>query len=337
MTEALLYRKLKAQQVQCQLCQHRCVIAANRRGLCGVRENRSGKLETLVYGRVIARHVDPIEKKPIFHMLPGSRAYSIATAGCNFTCRFCQNADIAQLPADRDGMIAGVETTPEEVVAEALKAGCRSLAYTYTEPTVFFEFALDCARLAAAQGLRNIFVTNGYMTPEAIEMIRPYLDTANVDLKAFSDSFYRDTCGARLKPVLDTLKAMVAAGILVEVTTLLIPGLNDSPDELQNMAGFLARDLGSATPWHISRFHPSYRMTDREPTPLVSLEQARDIGLAAGLRYVYIGNVPGSTSENTYCPACGNIVIIRFHYNTRVNLIDTNRCAYCHAIIDGIF
>lgn len=337
MTEALLYRKLKAQQVQCHLCQHRCVISVGRRGLCGVRENSSGTLESLVYGRVVASHVDPIEKKPIFHMLPGSRAYSIATVGCNFTCRFCQNADIAQLPADRGGMIVGANTTPEEVVAEALKTGCRSLAYTYTEPTIFFEFALDCARLAASRGLRNIFVTNGYMTPEALGMIRPYLDAANVDLKAFTERFYRETCGARLKPVLETLKAMAAAGILVEVTTLLIPELNDSPKELQDLTAFLTRELGPATPWHISRFHPTYRMTDRAPTSPVTLEQARDIGLAAGLRYVYIGNVPGSTSENTYCPSCGNIVINRFHYNTRVNLIDTNRCAYCHSAIDGLF
>lgn len=337
MKEALLYRKLPDRQVQCRLCRHRCLIAPGARGLCQVRENRSGVLFSLVYGRLVARNVDPIEKKPIFHLLPGSRSYSIATVGCNFTCRFCQNADIAQLPRERDGLIAGQAATPEAVVEEALRLGCQTLAYTYTEPTIFFEFALDCARLAAAKGLRNVWVTNGYMTADALEMAAPTMGAANVDLKAFSEDFYRDICGARLQGVLKTLKAMAAAHVLVEVTTLLIPGLNDSPEELRDLTGFLVRELGPATPWHISRFHPTYRMTDRGRTPVESLERARDIGLAAGLKYVYLGNVPGSTGENTFCPACGNVVIHRYHYSIRTNLIDTNRCAYCHAVIDGIF
>ena len=335
--EALLYATLEEKTVRCALCAHRCKIAPGNRGICRVRENRDGRLETRVYGKLIAQHIDPIEKKPIFHMLPGSRAYSIATVGCNFKCRFCQNADIAQLPADHQGAIVGQTVAPEAVVADARDNGCESIAYTYTEPTVFFEFALDVARLARESGLRNIFVTNGFMTAEALEMLLPFLDAANVDLKSFSDDVYKDICGARLAPVKATLKRMKEGGILVEVTTLLIPGLNDSPEEVTAIARFLVDELGPDTPWHISRFHPTYRMTDRPNTPVETLMRAREIGMAAGLRYVYVGNVPGSGGENTLCPDCGNIVINRFHYRSRTNLIDTNHCAYCQHVIDGIF
>ena len=335
--EALLYAPLEKDAVRCFLCAHRCKIAVGRRGICQVRENRGGRLESLVYGQLVAQHVDPIEKKPIFHMLPGSRAYSIATVGCNFKCRFCQNADIAQMPTDHQGAIVGQKVTPEAVVADARANGCASIAYTYTEPTIFFEFALDVARLARAAGLRNIFVTNGYMTAEALDMLLPVLDAANVDLKSFSKDFYKETCGARLEPVKETLKRMKAGGVLVEVTTLLIPGANDDPEELKALARFVAKDLGPDTPWHISRFHPTYRMMDRPVTPVETLNRARDIGMAAGLRYVYIGNVSSSEGENTLCPACGNIVVNRFHYRSRTNLIDTNHCAYCHQVIDGIF
>jgi len=308
-----------------------------KRGICQVRENRDGKLDSLVYGKLIARHVDPIEKKPLFHLLPNSLTYSIATVGCNFKCRFCQNADIAQMPSDHQGAIVGDPVTPATVVADAKTKACDSIAYTYTEPTVFFEFALDVARQAHTAGLRNIFVTNGYMSAEALDMILPVLDAANVDLKAFSDDFYHKVCGARLTPVKETLKRMKAGGILVEVTTLLIPGLNDSPEELQAIARFLAEELGPETPWHISRFRPAYRMTDRTDTPVKTLHAARDIGMAAGLRYVYLGNVPGSGGENTLCPDCGNIAINRFQYRSRTNLIDGNHCASCNEIIDGIF
>jgi pyruvate formate lyase activating enzyme len=335
--EALLYAPLEKGAVRCLLCAHQCKIAPGKRGICQVRENREGRLASLVYGKLVAQHVDPIEKKPIFHMLPGSRAYSIATVGCNFRCRFCQNADIAQMPADHQGAVVGQRVAPETVVAEAHAADCRSIAYTYTEPTIFFEFALDVARLARAGGLRNIFVTNGYMTAEALDLLLPVLDAANVDLKSFSEDFYKETCGARLEPVKATLKRMKKGGVMVEVTTLLIPGANDDPDELKALARFLVEDLGPETPWHISRFHPTYRMTDRSVTPLETLNRARDIGMAAGLRYVYLGNVPGGGGENTLCPDCGNIVVNRFHYRSRTNLIDTNHCAYCHQVIDGIF
>jgi pyruvate formate lyase activating enzyme len=335
--EALLYRPLENGVVRCALCAHRCKISPGHRGICQVRENRDGQLVSLVYGKLVAQHVDPIEKKPLFHLLPGSRTYSIATVGCNFKCRFCQNADIAQMPSDHQGAIVGNPVTPDAVVAQAKANACASIAYTYTEPTVYFEFAYDVARKAKAAGLRNIFVTNGYMTEEALAMLLPVLDAANVDLKTFSDQFYRETCGAKLAPVKETLIRMKRGGIWVEVTTLLIPGLNDSPEELEALARFLVDDLGPETPWHISRFHPTYRMTDRQDTPLETLTMARDIGMAAGLRYVYLGNVPGSGGENTLCPECGNIVINRFHYRSRTNLIDATHCAYCNQSIDGIF
>ena len=335
--EALLYEPLDDRKVRCRLCAHRCKVSDGRAGICGARVNRRGRLETLVYGKLVARNVDPIEKKPLFHYLPGSRSYSIATVGCNFKCRFCQNADIAQLPAERPGLIVGEEAAPEDVVAEAVATDCASIAYTYTEPTVFFEFALAVAQQAKAAGLGNVFVTNGYMSAEALDKVAPYLDAANVDLKAYSDKFYREMCGARLAPVKATLKGMRARGILVEVTTLVIPGLNDAPSELKALATFLVDELGPETPWHLSRFHPTYRLTDRAHTPVETLKAAHQIGLEAGLKYVYIGNVPGSGSENTYCPGCGNIIINRFHYHARARLIDGNHCAYCHTPIDGIF
>ncbi|MBL0714721.1 MAG: AmmeMemoRadiSam system radical SAM enzyme [Desulfosarcina sp.] len=335
--EALLYERLDDQKVRCHLCAHYCKIGDGQTGICKVRANHRGRLESLVYGKIIARHVDPIEKKPLFHFLPGSRSYSIATMGCNFRCRFCQNADIAQLPFDRPGFIMGDDTTPEEVVADAVAAGCASIAYTYTEPTIFFELALAVAKQAHARGIRNVFVTNGYMTAEALALIAPFLDAANVDLKAYSDDFYREMCQARLAPVKATLKNMKARGVLVEVTTLVIPGLNDTPSELTALAEFLSGELGPDTPWHLSRFHPAYRLTDRGNTPVETLERARQIGLDAGLQYVYIGNVPGSDAENTYCPNCGTSVIDRFHYNTRVSLIDGRHCAYCHEPINGVF
>ncbi len=335
--EALLYKSLEDRKVHCGLCAHHCKIDDGRAGICQVRINRRGRLETLVYGRLVARNADPIEKKPLYHYFPGSRSYSIATVGCNFTCRFCQNADIAQLPANQKGVIVGEDVLPETVVAEAVAAGCTSIAYTYTEPTVFFEFALDVAEQAKAAGLGNVFVTNGYMSAEALDRVAPCLDAANVDLKAYSDEFYRKMCGARLAPVKATLKRMKARGIWVEVTTLVIPGLNDAPSELKALATFMVDELGPETPWHLSRFHPTYRLTDRSTTPVETLEAAHQIGTAAGLKYVYIGNVPGSGAENTHCPSCDNIIINRFHYHARARLIDGNHCAYCHAPIDGIF
>jgi pyruvate formate lyase activating enzyme len=334
--EAYLFDTIEDEKIKCHLCHHRCLISNGQRGICGVRENRNGTLHTLVYGNLIARHVDPIEKKPLFHFFPGSQSYSIATVGCNFKCRFCQNADIAQMPSDQQGAISGHPTSPQKEVAAAAAAQCQSIAYTYTEPTVFFEFACDTSKLAHERGIKNIFVTNGYMTPEAIAMISPWLDAANVDLKAFSDDFYKKMCGARLAPVLDTLKKMKARGIFVEVTTLLIPGLNDNPDELNALAAFIARDLGVDTPWHISRFHPTYRLTDRPPTPLEILTTAYDIGKKAGLRYVYMGNVPGHDGEKTVCYQCGRVIIDRWGFSIKTYDIENGCCRHCKTPVAGV-
>ncbi len=251
--KAYLFDSLADKQVQCKLCHHRCVIKNGKRGICQVRQNSDGTLVSLVYGKVVAQHVDPIEKKPLFHFYPGSLSYSIATVGCNFKCKFCQNADIAQMPKDHQGAIIGKFITPDEIVTAAKEHNCRSIAYTYTEPTIYFEFAHDTARLAHEHGLLNLFVTNGYMTAEALDMIAPYLDAANVDLKAFNDEFYKTYCGARLAGVKETLVAMKSRDIFLEITTLIIPGLNDSPEELADLAGFIARSLGTETPWHISQ------------------------------------------------------------------------------------
>ena len=334
--EAYLYESLNDKKVKCNLCNHRCEIKDGRRGICGVRENREGTLETLVYGRIIARHIDPIEKKPLYHLMPGSLSYSVATVGCNFRCLFCQNADIAQMPSDSKGMIAGDPFSPQDVVDAAIKGDCKSIAYTYTEPTVYFEFAFDTAKLAHEKGIQNVFVTNGYMTAEALHMINPYLDAANVDLKAFTEDFYKTYCGAKLEHVKESLKLMKSLGIFIEVTTLLIPGLNDDKDELEKLAKFLADSLGTETPWHISRFHPTYKLTDRPPTPVETLITAREIGIKAGLKYVYTGNVPGESGGNTFCYSCGKVLIERWGFYIKKNVIEESRCPYCNVEIHGV-
>lgn len=313
--------------VHCFLCAHHCRIAPGDCGLCGVRENRDGTLYTLVYGRPVSLGVDPIEKKPLFHFLPGSLSLSLATVGCNFTCAFCQNADISQMPRDQ-GRIIGRTVSPEQVVENAVRAGCQSISYTYTEPTVFYEYARDCARLATQTGLQNVFVTNGYMTAEALADIDGDLHAANVDLKSFSDEFYRVQVGGRLKPVLDSIRRLHEMGVWLEVTTLLIPGLNDSEAELRSLAGFLV-SVSPEIPWHVSRFHPTYRMLDAAPTPVSSIERALSIGREAGLDHAYGGNIPGHSSESTVCPSCGEIVIERQNFSLgRIRLKD-GRCPRC--------
>jgi pyruvate formate lyase activating enzyme len=289
-----------------------------------------GALYTLVYAEAIAVHVDPIEKKPIYNFLPGTRSFSIATVGCNFRCTFCQNADISQAP--REGFsLTAQELLPDQVVAAAKRYACDSIAYTYTEPTVFFEYAYDSAKLAQQKDIKNIFVTNGYMTLEALEQISPYLDAANVDLKSFDDALYRRVCGAMLQPVLETIEAMHERGVWVEVTTLLIPGLNDSEDELRQIAQFIA-GVDLDIPWHVSRFTPRYKMHNRPSTPIDSIHRAAEIGGEVGLRYVYVGNVPGNVHENTLCPSCGAVAIGRVGYHTTLNL-DGNRCASCGQVL----
>jgi len=335
MKEAYLYEKMDNESVRCFLCSHKCLVKEGAKGICGVRENRAGTLVSLVYGKVIAKHVDPIEKKPLFHFLPGSRSYSVATVGCNFKCRFCQNADISQMPSDQN-LIWGEDTTPAMIVNEAVKSGSSTIAYTYTEPTIYYELALDTARLASSKGLKNIFVSNGYMTEECLKDIHPDLHGANIDLKSFTDKFYKKQCGAKLEPVLRNIETIRRMGVWLEVTTLLIPGLNDSLDELKNLAKFLA-GVDSDIPWHISRFHPTYRLTDVHPTPPESIRRARDTGYEAGLKYVYTGNLPGDEGEKTVCHACGALLLDRFGFNIRENRIKNGHCPQCHGEIPGFW
>ena len=331
--EALLYDKLSQKRVRCALCAHRCTIEDGRRGICGVRMNQEGTLYSTVYGRAISRDVDPIEKKPLFHFFPGTRAYSIATVGCNFTCLNCQNHTISQYPHEHDGRILGEEISPHEMVAEAKELGCQSIAYTYTEPTIFFEYALETARLAHKEGLKNVFVSNGYMTAEASEMLAPYLDGINIDLKGISDDFYHRVVGGNLRPVLHSIEWWFQFGVWVEVTTLVIPGLNDGSEALRWTAEAI-RGISPTIPWHISRFYPAYHLADVPPTPVATLEKAERIGTDVGLRYVYIGNVPGK-GEDTRCPVCKAAVIRRLGFMVKENLLQEGRCPSCGEAIEG--
>ncbi len=336
MQEARFYEKQEDHKVKCYLCAHGCVIEPRKRGICMVRENRDGTLYSLVYGKIISQNVDPIEKKPLFHFLPGSRSFSIATVGCNFQCEHCQNWEISQFPRFESREIPGQDMTPAQIVERAQASGSASISYTYTEPTIFAEFAYDTAILARQQGIRNVFVSNGFMSERSAKIIAEVLDADNIDLKSFQDSFYRKICKARLQPVLDTIERLKAAGVWIEVTTLVIPGLNDSDQELTEIAKFLA-SVDPAIPWHVSAFYPTYKMLNRPRTPAATLQRARQLGLEAGLRYVYTGNIPGDVGEKTFCYACGAIVIDRVGYSIRQNHLKDGACAKCGAVIDGFW
>ena len=335
MKEALLYEKLDDKKVRCFLCSHRCTVAPGAFGVCGVRQNNDGFLYTHVYGSLISSHVDPIEKKPLYHFLPGSQSFSIATIGCNFQCGFCQNWEISQART-RDGiMLHGDEVSCDQVVQTALEHECQSISYTYTEPTIFFEYALDIARLAKEKGLYNNFVTNGYMTEDCLMMVRPYLHAANVDLKFFRDESYRRICGATLEPVLETIRLMHALGIWLEITTLIVTGENDSEEEMRELAEFIA-GIDKNIPWHISRFHPDYKFLEQKATPEATLKKVKDIGHKAGLTYIYVGNVWGWGSD-TLCPQCHRVLIKREMFSILENHIIGGKCSYCQADIAGIF
>jgi pyruvate formate lyase activating enzyme len=336
MREALFWEKLSDLKVRCRLCRFNCVIEPGWQGRCGVRENREGKLYSLVYGRAIAESIDPIEKKPLFHFLPGSSSYSIATAGCNFRCLHCQNYQISQATG-LDLTHYRLDIPPDVAVAQALAGNCASIAYTYTEPTIYFEYAFDIASLARERGLRNIFVTNGYTGREALETIAPLLDAANVDLKGFREKFYREVTGASLQGVLETLKLYVELGIWLEVTTLVIPGCNDSDEELRDIARFIAGELGPEVPWHVTAFFPTYKILDRPRTPAATLRRGRDIGFAAGLRYVYVGNTSDEEGESTFCPACGAKVIDRSAFSLRGMRLKDGACEFCGEKLAGIW
>ena len=331
--EALFYEKLPDKKARCFLCPHRCLIADGNFGICGVRKNDAGALFSFSYASPIALNIDPIEKKPLYHFMPGTSSLSLAAKGCNFRCTFCQNWQISQDKESSSGGDYEAKYRPDNIIALSQKNHCQSISYTYTEPTVFFEYARDIAKLAKKRGLANIFVTNGYISKEATLDIGPYLDAANIDLKSFSDDFYHQVCGGRLSFVLETIKLMRKLGIWVEITTLIVPGLNDSPGELKNIAAFIA-GVDKGIPWHISKFHPDYKMLDKAGTPLDTLELAKKIGAHAGLRYIYIGNT--GNAQDTICYNCNKTLIRRLAFDIVENNIRDNKCLYCNSRIDGV-
>jgi pyruvate formate lyase activating enzyme len=315
MIEAYLYKKLTEKKVQCQNCAHYCVIFSGKKGICKIRENRDGKLFSLNYGKSVACNIDPIEKKPLFHFLPGSHSLSISAAGCNLRCANCQNWDISQ-ESKANEEIPGEDLSPKEIVSLAIKNRLPSISYTYTEPTIFLEYALDTMKIARKKGIKNVWVSNGFMSRESAKMVIPYLDANNIDIKGFSEDFYSENCGAKLKPVLECAKLMKKSGVWVEITTLIIPYLSDSEKIFQGIAKFIYNQLGAETPWHISAFSGriSWKLKYLPDTPIDVLEKAYTIGKKAGLKYVYTGNAPGLPSEDTFCPKCGSLCIDRTGY-----------------------
>ena len=333
--QAVLWEPAQDKKTQCKLCAHRCLIPDGKIGRCAVRKNIGGILYSLNYDKVVSANPDPIEKKPLFHFQPGSSSFSIATMGCNFRCEFCQNWQISQAIVET-GEIDGENIPPEQIVNAAVRYGCKSIAYTYTEPTVFMELCADCGKLAKEKGLKNVFVSNGYQTKEAIDFAAEWLDAINVDLKAFNEDYYRRLCKAKLQPVLDTIEYIAKhTNIWIETTTLLLPNENDSDDELKRLADFLVTKAGPDFPWHISRFYPQYKFIDSVPTPPKSLQRAYEIGKQAGLHYVYLGNVPGSKQENTNCYKCGKLLIERVGYHVAANNIKDSNCPDCGTKIAG--
>lgn len=336
--EAMLARPLRDGGVQCRVCEHFCTLRPDEWGKCGVRVNRAGTLYSTVYGQAVAAHIDPIEKKPLFHFLPGSRALSIGTYGCNLRCRWCQNWELSQTRRpEHMARRLGEELPPEQVVEIAVAQGCASIAYTYNEPTVFFEYTYDTAKLAHAQGIKNVYVSNGFMSQEALETIGPYLDGINVDLKGFTDTLYRDYTEARLAPVKRNIAALAREmATWIEVTTLVIPDLNDSDDELRAIAAWLA-EIDPQMPWHVTAFHPTYQLQDRPPTPPATLERAYRFGKEAGLQFVYVGNVFDSSRESTFCPQCATLLVQRSGYQVKCLWKEAGVCPTCGALIPGVW
>ena len=336
MHPARLWKPLKDEKLQCHLCSHYCLIQPDQRGKCGVRINKDGQLYTLVYDQAAAINIDPVEKKPLYHFLPGSSTFSFGTMGCNLGCSFCQNYSLSQPP--RLGQpIQGQSVNPALLVQAAQDAGCRSMSYTYSEPTIFFELLQDTATLAKEKGLANIIVSNGFMTRECLDELAPLVDAANIDLKAFTPEFYEKVCEAKLEPVKKNLVRMRELGWWIEVTTLIIPGLNDASDELAAMAGFIAGELGPQTPWHLSRFHPDFNLQDRPPTPAATLEKAWELGKKAGLEYVYVGNLPGNSHNSTVCPGCGKTAIERVGFTVLGGTLRDGKCSACGRELAGRF
>lgn len=339
-----LYRKEKESLIRCLACNHYCLIAEGKRGICGVRTNENGKLKLLVWGKAAGVHLDPIEKKPLFHFLPGVGALSFGTLGCNFACRFCQNWFLSQSPKKEqlESLMVLIDQvsqdySPQQLVALAQKLRVPVIAYTYNEPTVFIEYALATMKIAKKQGLKNIWVSNGYLSRESLEAVAGYLDGINIDLKSFRDDFYRRLCSARLKPVLENISHFWRKGVWVEVTTLIIPGENDSEEELREIAKFLVK-ISPDIPWHLTAFHPDYQMKDKPPTPKKTLLRAWEIGKAAGLNYVYLGNVIDQKHSSTYCPRCAELLVKRDGYQlVEVIGLKDGSCQFCGQKIAGVW
>jgi len=335
MHEAKFYKKLKGNLIQCQLCNHFCAIKDGEVGVCRTRINKDGKLYSLVYGYPIILNVDPVEKKPLYHFQPGSFSYSLGTLGCNFACANCQNWDISQAKNIENKIKQMDKIDPDKIVEQAIGNDCKSISYTYNEPTVFAEYALDIMRLAREHNLKNIWVSNGFMSKQCLDDILPYLDAINVDLKSMDDEFYKNNCNARVKPVLNNLKIIKQAGVHLEITTLIIPTLSDSAEMLEQLANFIVAELDTDVPWHLSKFSPeiSWKLKNSLPTGDDLIYRAFEIGKKAGLKYVYVGNLPGDQKENTYCPKCGELAIRRMGYHIE-RLDNKGRCAYCDKNLD---
>lgn len=339
MKESYLYKKLKNGNIQCNTCSHKCFVLPEKYGICGVRKNIDGKLYALNYGKAISSSIDPIEKKPLFHFLPGTHSLSIATVGCNLCCQNCQNWQISQLVKnDKSHLDIKQDLSPNKIVEFAVENKCPSISYTYTEPTIFLEYALDTMKLAKEKGIKNIWITNGFMSKETLELISSYLDTANVDIKSFDDEFYRNICGAKVGPILENLKWMKKNKIWIEITTLIIPGFSDNKIMLENIANFIFNELGSETPWHISAFSGalSYKMQNIPDTPIETIYKIYDIGKKAGLKYIYAGNIPENSKENTYCPKCNELAIERIGFYVK-RFDEKGKCNKCGESLDLIF
>lgn len=334
LVEARYYEKLDNQRVRCLLCPRRCVVGDKQRGFCEVRENRGGTYYTLVHSRPCTAHVDPIEKKPLFHVLPGTLAFSIATVGCNVDCKFCQNWQISQVrPEETDNL----DMPPDRVVELARSNGCPTIAYTYTEPTIFTEYMYDCAAAGRAQGVRSVMISNGYINEEPMKDLCGVLDAVKIDLKAFTEKYYRDVVIGELKPVLDTLLTLKKTGVWIEIVYLTVPTLNDDPNDLKQMCKWILSELGPDVPIHFTRFYPQYRLKNLPPTPVTTLVNAREIALEAGINFSYVGNVPGHDGENTHCPHCGATAIKRIGYTILENNIKDGKCVACGKGIPGVW
>jgi pyruvate formate lyase activating enzyme len=328
------FTPLEGGDIQCELCPHRCRVSKGKRGLCRVRENRDGKYYSLVYGNPCAVHLDPIEKKPFFHVLPGTTSFSLATAGCNFQCKFCQNWEISQAsPED----VYSYDVPPELIISKAKEIGARSVAHTYVEPSIFYEYMLDIGHLTRKEGLLNVTHSNGFINPVPLKNLCKVLDAANIDLKGFTENFYRELCGGELNPVLETLKKLKQEKVHLEITNLMIPTKNDEMSVLREMCLWIKKDLGADTPIHFSRFYPLYKLKTLPPTPVSTLEKAREVASSAGLEYVYIGNIPGHAGENTFCPKCKKMVIQRTGYMVGEVNLKAGKCRYCGKPIPGIW